>query len=77
VAFISSRIPQDVSDSEIVIRMSHPEFRFSGLKVDSVIKLDEVATILKDLVIGELGDAGPAIRKVNTKLSGIFHIRVK
>ena len=75
VAFISSRIPQDVSDSEVVIRMSHPEFRLSGLKVDSVIKLDKIATILKDLVIGELGDAGPAIRKeVNTKLSGIFHI---
>ncbi|MHA1652884.1 MAG: type II toxin-antitoxin system PemK/MazF family toxin [Candidatus Thorarchaeota archaeon] len=39
VAFISSRIPQDVSDSEIVIRLSHSEFRLSGLKVDSVVVL--------------------------------------
>lgn len=51
-AFISSRVPEVPSDNDIVIRETHPEFKLTGLKVDSVIKLDKVTTILKEFVIG-------------------------
>lgn len=46
-----------------------------GLKVDSVVKLDKIATLSKSLVIGEIGDAGKAIREeINEKLCKILRI---
>ena len=45
------------------------------MKLDSVIKLDKVATILKELVIGELGEVGQILKsEVNEKLGRIFRI---
>ncbi len=43
--------------------------------MDSVIKLDKIATVLKDLVVGELGelDDNPRL-EVNQKLRNIFQI---
>lgn len=44
-----------------------------NLKVDSIIKLDKVATILKKFVIGEIGEVGKALKKeINNKLEKIF-----
>ena len=34
----------------------------TGLKVDSVIKLDKIATLSKSLIIGELGEIGSSIK---------------
>ncbi|MGB9759831.1 MAG: type II toxin-antitoxin system PemK/MazF family toxin [Thermoproteota archaeon] len=47
VAFISSRLPRQPSLEDIIINEDHPEFKQTGLKVPSVIKLDKVATISK------------------------------
>jgi mRNA interferase MazF len=75
VAFISSIVPEPLSDSDIVIGKNHPEFKLTGLKVDSIIKLDKVATILKDFVIGEIGEVGQGLKKeINKKLGEIFRI---
>ena len=56
VVFISSRLPQKPVSTDIVIDESHLEFQLTGLKTSSVIKLDKVATITKDLIIGEIGE---------------------
>jgi mRNA interferase MazF len=64
-----------ISKTDLVITKSHPEFPLTGLKVDSVIKLDKVATPSKSLIIGELGEIGSNIRdEVNRKLRKIFLI---
>lgn len=47
----------------------------TGLKTSSLIRLDKIATILKELVIGELGEVGPILRdEINIKLCNIFKI---
>jgi mRNA interferase MazF len=75
VAFISSKIPSELSDVDILIRDDHPGFKKAGLKVDSVIKLDKIATILKDLIVGELGELDEDLKKeVNDKLKRIMEI---
>jgi mRNA interferase MazF len=75
VAFISSKIPSELSEADILITKDSPSFERAGLKVDSVIKLDKIATVLKDLVIGELGELDEALRKeVNQKLKKIMTI---
>ena len=45
------------------------------MKVDSVIKLDKIATVLKDLVVGELGELDEGLRQeVNRGLKKIMKI---
>ena len=45
------------------------------MKADSIIRLDKVATILKDLVVGELGELNEELRRsVNKKLKNIMEI---
>jgi mRNA interferase MazF len=45
------------------------------MKVDSVVKLDKIATVLKDLIVGELGEVDEKLRQeVNQKLKRIMEI---
>ncbi len=76
VAFISSKVHGTISEYEVVVRKNHPEFKSTGLKADSIIRLDKVATILKDLVIGELGEIGDILKQeINEKLEKIFRFK--
>jgi len=69
VAFISSKVPSELSEVDVLVTKKDTSFRKSGLKVDSLIKLDKIATVLKDLVVGELGELGEGLRReVNRKL---------
>jgi len=75
MAFISSNIPSEPSEVDILITKGHPSFRKTGLKVDSVIKLDKIATVLKDLIVGELGEVDEKLKQeVNQKLKRIMEI---
>jgi len=75
VVFISSKIPPKLAESDVIITKNHPEFQLTGLKVDSVIKLDKIATLSKNLIIGEIGEIGKVIRdEVNRKLCKILRI---
>ena len=74
VAFISSRTdkPKPV---DITINEKNTEFKQTGLKLTSTIKLDKVATISKDLIIGEIGEIGPKLKKeVNRKITAIYNL---
>ncbi len=62
VAFISSRVQALSFRGGVLVSMDHPEFSFTGLKVSSVIRLDKICTILKDLIVGEMGEIGVSIR---------------
>jgi len=75
MAFVSSKIPSELSEVDILITKNHTSFRKAGLKVDSVIKLDKIATVLKDLIVGELGEVDEKLRQeVNQKLKRIMEI---
>jgi len=74
-AFISSKIPSELSGVDVLITKNQCGFKKAGLKVDSVIKLDKVATVLKDLIVGELGELDEEQRQeVNRKLKKIMEI---
>jgi len=75
VAFISSKIPSELSEVDILITRGYPGFRRTGLKAESVIRLDKIATVLKDLILGELGELDEELKKeVNQKLKRIMEI---
>ncbi|MFQ5820100.1 MAG: type II toxin-antitoxin system PemK/MazF family toxin [Candidatus Heimdallarchaeota archaeon] len=68
VAFISSRVPQTLTSTDIMIPETHPGFKITGLKTSSVIRLDKVATITKDLILGEIGEIPNIFKKeINEK----------
>jgi mRNA interferase MazF len=74
-AFISSKIPPDLSQPDIPVLQQHRGFAESGLKVDSVIKPDKIATIMKKYGIGELGELTLELRAiVNEKMKEIYQI---
>jgi len=75
MAFISSKVSPELSEVDVLITKKQASFRKAGLKVDSVIKLDKIATVLKDLIVGELGELDEGLRQeVNRKLRSIMEI---
>ena len=75
VAFISSKIPDKISKTDVLVTLEYPSFKRTGLKTSSIIKLDKIATILKELIVGELGEIDENLRKeINEKLAKIFGI---
>lgn len=75
VAFVSSKVPSKLTDTDVLITKEQVGFRNTGLKVNSVIKTDKVATLLKDSILGELGELDKELKKeVNQRLKKIFEL---
>jgi len=63
VAFISSKLPTEQCQTDIIVDEGSKDFKGTGLKVSSVIRLDKIATIEKHLVRGEIGEIGQNTKK--------------
>ena len=75
VAFISSRMTDKLSPTEVLIGEDHEEFAGTGLKRSSVVRLDKVATVSKSLMLGEIGQIGETLRReVNRKLREAYQM---
>jgi len=74
IAFISSRIPEDRIDSDIIV-FKHSEISTStGLSVDSVIRLHKMVTIPKSLIKRKLGTINPILEaEVKDKVNRLFN----
>jgi len=55
IAFISSKIPDDLIESDIIIKKQSENTIGTGLTVDSVIRLHKIVTIPKSLIKRKLG----------------------
>ena len=74
VAFISSRVPAQVTSSDLPVTENHLAFPATGLKVSSVIKFDKIATVSKDLIEGEIGEIPEtSYDECNEIMSRVFH----
>ncbi len=71
VAFISSRVSKKKSPFDIRIVPS----KKNGLKVDSVIRIDKIATLQKKIVVGELGMLEASVQSVvDARLKTVFRL---
>jgi len=59
VPFVTSQIAPGTRSSSYVLDSNDAEFRMSGLKVRSMIRLDRIATLHRRLVTRGLGSIGP------------------
>lgn len=55
VTFMSSKIPKTLSKSHFLLKTTDPHFAQMGLKIDSILRFDKIATLSKKLVLGEIG----------------------
>jgi mRNA interferase MazF len=55
VAFISSVIPEKLSETDFLLDLEHKDFPATGLRKKSVFKMDKLATLNKSIFSGELG----------------------
>jgi mRNA interferase MazF len=73
IAFISSRIPEDMVDSDVLISYQSEKSMGTGLVQDSVIRLHKIVTIPKSLIRGKLGNINKSVEiEVLKKLRHLF-----
>jgi mRNA interferase MazF len=56
VAFIGSYTGKILQLTDLLVEEAHPDFSQTGLKVSSIIKLDQVTTLDGSLLLGEIGE---------------------
>ena len=63
IAFISSKIPNELINSDLVIKKNSNSWTGTGLTVDSVIRLHKIVTIPKSLIKRKLGRISAGLEK--------------
>jgi mRNA interferase MazF len=73
IAFISSKIPDDLIESDQIILKNSENSVGTGLTVDSVIRLHKIVTIPKSLIRRKLGTINTSIENdLRKKISCLF-----
>jgi mRNA interferase MazF len=62
LAYITSRLPRNLLETDIVLDASHPDFPASGLRVPSAIRLHQLVTVSTVVVQRELGELSSNIQ---------------
>lgn len=76
VAFISSQVSADLAATDIVLDPRRQDFRATGLRVASVLRLHRLVTLTTSLIRRELGHLSPAWQdEVAQKLAVLFGLR--
>lgn len=75
LAFVTSKIPDDLLFSDIVLHSDSPEFTQTGLKVTSTIRLHRLLTVSTDFVQRELGKlSAPTEQMIAERLRRLFSL---
>jgi mRNA interferase MazF len=73
VAFISSQAPSQSLDSDVILGAQRLDFRATGLRVSSVLRLHRLVTLSTSLIVRELGALSPTwLQEVERKLTMLF-----
>lgn len=73
LAFVSSRVPDDLLETDLVIDSKEKDFDSSGLRVSSTLRLHRLMTVTTSLIRRELGTLSPEMQtKVVEKLKKLF-----
>lgn len=74
-AFITSRIPTDLLDTDLVLDQHHPDFVTTGLRARSTIRLHRMMTAPATIIRRELGELPPSTHaEVAIRLRRLFRL---
>lgn len=75
LAFITSQIPTDLLEVDIVLHSNQADFSATGLRVSSALRLHRLMTVTTSLIRRELGELPPSIQlEVDNKLRRLFDL---
>lgn len=73
VIFISSVVPENISEQELLLDETHPDFSLTGLKKTSVVKTSKVLTLERTKILRRLGKVSLSLQKeIDKKLKLAF-----
>lgn len=73
LAFLTSRIPSDRLETDVILDLTRTDFRTTGLRVSSTLRLHRLMTVSTSLIRRELGELSPALQaEVVEKLRLLF-----
>lgn len=73
LAFITSRTREKAEKGKFLLESTHKNFKQTGLKVDSLVRFDKLATLNKKLILGELGFLHEnLLKKAKPKFQEVF-----
>ncbi len=73
LAFITSRIPADLLDTDLVLDSSRADFASTGLRVSSTLRLHRLMTVTTALIQREMGELSPGMQtEVANRLRKLF-----
>jgi mRNA-degrading endonuclease toxin of MazEF toxin-antitoxin module len=76
VTFITSSEIFNLLPTDIALPTNHPDFRATGLRVNSVLRLHRLITLSTKIIQRELGKLSPNLeREVTEKLSLLFSLK--
>lgn len=75
LAFISSQVPADILKTDMVIDAAERDFRSTGLRVSSVLRLHRLMTVTTSFIQRELGELSPQVRvEMDRRLKILFEL---
>lgn len=75
LAFITSRVPEELLETDILIASDDEDFETSGLKVSSVLRLHRMMTATTSIIRREMGQLSEAREEiVKKKLKVLFSL---
>ncbi|MBX2991437.1 MAG: type II toxin-antitoxin system PemK/MazF family toxin [Bacteroidetes bacterium] len=73
VGFITSKLPEEILDSDVIVEPSLEGFEATGLRVPSAIRLHRLATIPTRIIRSEIGILPPILAgQVSLRLKKLF-----
>lgn len=75
LAFITSKVPEDMLETDVVIASDDEGFEISGLRVSSTLRLHRMMTTTTNMILRELGQLSEIQQKsVKGKLKILFQV---
>lgn len=75
LAFITSKIPNDLLETDVVLDSSDAGFNVTGLRISSTLRLHRLMTVTTALIKRELGELSPKMHsEVVEKLCKLFSL---
>ncbi len=75
LAFITSRIPDDLLETDLALDSSKADFKSTGLRVSSTLRLHRLMTVTTSLILRKLGELSPLMQaEVAGKLSRLLEL---
>jgi len=73
LAFITSQVPQDMLETDLVLDVNQADFAVTGLKVSSTLRLHRLMTVTTSLIRRELGELSSNMKaEVDKRLRKLF-----